>query len=111
VIEVKGAGQLERRGLCRITPVAALLVLGEKLDRHPSSSRSASAPAEQTDRLSPTVFDGGKALLPYTKSVEKKGAGTVCRTTASGQTSLRRVTMIYASMRVSTPQQTLENQH
>jgi len=30
---------------------------------------------------------------------------------ASGLASVRRVTMIYAYMRVSTPQQTLENQH
>jgi len=36
VIQVKVAGQLERRRLSRITAITALLVLSEKLDRHRS---------------------------------------------------------------------------
>src|SRR5262245_40361688 len=58
-----------------------------------------------------TVSVGGRYLLPYTKPVGKKCAGRVCRTMASGPAPLRRATLIYAYMRVSTPQQNLENQH
>ena len=69
VIEMKIPGQLGWRRVFGIAPIAALLVLGQELNRHTPPSLNCKVSAKQHDPLGVTCSDVGNGLLPYTKRI------------------------------------------